>query len=183
MKPDDIAREQAKWRWTGVERPPHAIAPEPGEESVWDYPRPPRVEPVDARIRVEFAGELIADSSCGQRVLETAAPPVYYFPPGDVRHEFMRPEAGTSFCEWKGVASYFSLAAPGRFAERAAWCYRDPDPAYESLRGQLAFHAARVDACFVGEQRVTPQPGDYYGGWITAALVGPFKGEPGTEDW
>ena len=183
MKPEDIARERAKWRWTGAERPQHAALPGPGEESVWDYPRPPRIEKVPQRIRVEFAGEIIADSTRGQRVLETASPPVYYFPPEDVLSDRLRPESGETFCEWKGAASYSSLHASGRVAERAAWCYHDPDPAYTSLSGHVAFNAARVDACFIGEQRVTPQPGDYYGGWITPGIVGPFKGEPGTEDW
>ena len=183
MKPEDIARERAKWRFTGDERPPRAVSPGPGQESVWDYPRPPRVEPVPERIRVAFAGETVADSSRGLRVLETASPAVYYLPREDVRHEFLRAETGASFCEWKGRASYFSLEAAGRTSERAAWCYAEPDPTYASLRGMLAFNAGRVDACFVGDERVTPQPGGYYGGWVTDSIAGPIKGIPGSQSW
>jgi uncharacterized protein (DUF427 family) len=150
---------------------------------VWDYPRPPRVEPVSQRIRVELGREIVADSSRGQRVLETAGAPVYYFPPEDVRRELLLALPGETLCEWKGMASYFSLHVAGKTAERAVWCYADPDPAYASLRGAFAFHAGRVDACFVGDTRVTPQPGEYYGGWITPGILGPFKGEPGSEHW
>ena len=183
MKAEDIARERARWRWVGDERPPNAALPGPGEESVWDYPRPPRVEPVRARVRVEFGGELIADTARAQRVCETGAPPTYYLPREDVRSAFLRPKSGRSVCEWKGVAAYYSLEVGDRFADGAVWYYPMPDPSYASLHGQLAFMAGRVDACFVGDKRVTPQPGDYYGGWITPGIVGPFKGEAGTEGW
>jgi len=183
MKPEDIARERAKWRWVGSERPSFALPTGPGEESVWDYPRPPRVERVSKRVRVELAGEVVADSTRAQRVVETAAPPVYYIPPEDVRTELLRPELGSSFCEWKGDASYFSLASLDEPVERAAWCYRDPEPGYAAIGGHLAFRAVPALACFVGAARAAPQPGDYYGGWITPGIVGPFKGDPGTEAW
>ncbi len=183
MDPADIERERQKLRSAPRSRPAHIPRAKPGEESVWDYPRPPRVEPAAQRIRVEFGGEIVADSTRGQRVLETAGPPVYYFPPEDVRRELLLASPGETPCEWKGLASYFSLCVAGRTAERAVWCYPDPDPAYASLRGALAFHAGRVDACFVGDTRVTPQPGEYYGGWITPGILGPFKGEPGSESW
>ncbi len=157
--------------------------PGPGRESVWDYPRPPRLEPVAAPVRVDFAGEVVARSERALRVCETASPPTYYVPREDVRMEWVEPSERTTFCEWKGLARYAALRVGDRVAADAAWTYPAPDPPYEALRDHLAFHAGRVDACFVGDQRVTPQPGEYYGGWITPELAGPFKGEPGSEGW
>jgi uncharacterized protein (DUF427 family) len=153
------------------------------QESVWDYPRPPRVEPTHRRLRVELAGETVADSVAGVRVLETAGAPCYYLPSTDVRAELLRPAVGMTVCEWKGVATYFDLVVGGRVARRAAWTYTDPLPGYEQLAGRIAFYAGRVDAAWVDEEVVTPQPGGFYGGWITADIVGPFKGERGTEGW
>jgi uncharacterized protein (DUF427 family) len=162
---------------------PKPIAPSPGQESVWDYPRPPRVEAVAKRLRVIFAGETVADTRSGLRVLETSHPPVYYIPPGDIRAGFVVPAPGRSLCEWKGEARYVALEAGGRRADAAGWFYPDPAPGYEALRAHVAFYASRVDAAFVGDERVVPQPGGFYGGWITADIVGPFKGEPGTSGW
>ena len=159
------------------------VKPGPGQESVWDYPRPPRLEPVDAALRVEFAGELVAASRNGWRVLETSHPPVYYIPRADVRAALLRAAPGHSLCEFKGQARYWSLVAGARRAERAAWSYAQPTPAFEPIRDHLAFYASRVDACWVGDERVTPQAGDFYGGWITANILGPFKGPPGTLGW
>ena len=153
-------------------------------ESVWDYPRPPRVEPLRAHARVVVDGVTIAESGGALRVLETSHPPVIYFPPADVRiAEYLRPANGTSFCEWKGTASYFDLIMDRRRIARVAWTYRRPAAAYVELQGHLAFYPGRVDACFIGDERVRAQAGDFYGGWITAGITGPFKGEPGTGGW
>jgi len=164
-------------------RPPFAEIPRAGQESVWDYPRPPRLEPVARRVRIEFGGEIIADTTRAWRVLETSHPPTYYLAPEDIRFEFVEPAAGSSFCEWKGRARYWSVRVGDRVAPRVAWSYPQPTPAFAGLRDHLAFYASPMDACWVGEERVRPQPGGFYGGWITADLAGPFKGEPGSNGW
>jgi uncharacterized protein (DUF427 family) len=164
-------------------RPGFAVVPAPGQESVWDYPRPPRVERTARRLRVEFAGHVVAETSGGVRVLETAGAPCYYLPSSDVRTELLRPAAGETRCEWKGRATYFDVVVAERVARRAAWTYPEPWPGYQELAGRIAFYAGRVDAAWVGDELVTPQPGRFYGGWITRDVVGPFKGEPGTEGW
>jgi uncharacterized protein (DUF427 family) len=155
----------------------------PRQESVSDYPRPPRVAPESRRVRVEVAGVIVAESARAVRVLETAGPPCWYLPTGDVRTDFLRSVADTTVCEWKGVASYYDIVVGDRVARRAAWAYHDPKPGYEALRDRVAFYASRVDAAWVEDERVTPQPGPFYGGWVTSEIVGPFKGEPGTEGW
>jgi uncharacterized protein (DUF427 family) len=175
--------EQRRWREAARERPARIEPASPGRESVWDYPRPPRVEPVAHEVRVEWAGRLVARTTRALRVVETASPPAYYLPPEDVRSELLVPSERTSFCEWKGVASYFTLRDGARVSPDAAWVYPEPDPEYAAIRGRFAFFAGRVDACYVGAARALPQPGDTYGGWITPELVGPFKGEPGSERW
>jgi uncharacterized protein (DUF427 family) len=159
------------------------IQPGPGQESVWDYPRPPRIETVPERIRVLVDGVTIADSIRAQRVLETAGPPVYYLPPDDVRMDLLTPSSHGSVCEWKGAASYHTLVLPGRTVRSVAWSYRDPNPVFERIRDHLAFYPARVDEAWVGAERATPQPGGFYGGWVTSRVVGPFKGGPGTGHW
>lgn len=155
----------------------------PGHESVWEYPRPPRVETVKDRVVVRFAGELIADTAEALRVLETSHPPVYYLPPHGVRWDLLEPAPGRSFCEFKGDASYVTIVAGGRRSERAGWLYRDPTPAFRSIAGYVAFYASRVDEARVGDEVVLGQPGDFYGGWITSWVAGPFKGGPGTTGW
>lgn len=154
-------------------------------ESVWDYPRPPAVEPSARRARVEFGGGVIADSAHALRVLETSHPPVLYLPPADVELERLRAvERYETFCEFKGIATYFDvLGADGRIARTAAWTYPDPVPAYAALRDHVAFYPGRMDACWLGDERVAAQEGDFYGGWITADVTGPFKGGPGTRGW
>lgn len=159
------------------------IEPGPGQESVWDYPRPPRVEAVPERVRVTLGGVTLADTTDAVRVLETSHPPVYYVPRRDVAMEHLSAASGTTFCEWKGRAHYFDVAAGGTTAERAAWSYPAPTPRFEALRGHLAFYPSRMDACYVGDERVRAQAGDFYGGWITDRIVGPFKGGPGTVGW
>lgn len=155
----------------------------PGQESVWSYPRPPRVEPVEAELRVERGGEVIARTRRGRRVVETAGAPVYYFPPDDVRMEWLRKSGRGSYCEWKGRAEYWSLVHGDDPVPDIAWSYPDPVPGYESIAGWLAFYAGKVDGAWVGEMRAEPQPGGFYGGWVTPNIVGPIKGPPGTEGW
>lgn len=164
-------------------RPKGAPVAGPGQESVWDYPRPPRLERVTKRVTVAFAGVVVADTTNAVRVLETASPPTYYLPPADVRTDLLQPVAGRTMCEWKGLASYFDLRVDGTVSRRAAWLYADPVEAFAALRGYVAFYAGRVDRCTVGEATVEPQAGDFYGGWVTPEILGPFKGDPGTLGW
>jgi uncharacterized protein (DUF427 family) len=152
-------------------------------ESVWDYPRPPRVEPAGDLIRVEFNGEVIAETTRAWRVLETSHPPVYYLPAADVALEFLSAGAGRSYCEFKGEAAYWNVRVGNRTAVHAAWSYPNPRPAFASIRDHFAFYAGRVDACYVAGERARPQPGDFYGGWITSWIEGPFKGGPGSAGW
>lgn len=164
-------------------RRPVAIPPGPGQESVWDYPRPPRLERVTVRLRVVFDGVDIADTLRGWRVLETSHPPSYYLPPDDIRPGCLVPAGAGSVCEWKGRAAYFDVVGARRRASRAAWTYPTPTPAFAELANHVAFYVGAMDACYVGEERASPQPGGFYGGWITGQVVGPFKGEPGTQGW
>ncbi|HUF36533.1 MAG TPA: DUF427 domain-containing protein [Gemmatimonadales bacterium] len=159
---------------------PERVIPGPGQESVWDYPRPPRVEAVPQRVRVLLDGEVVADSNGARRVIETGGPPVYYIPPGDVRLERLDRSRRTTTCEWKGPATYYSYRGPGRAVENLAWSYDQPKPGFEAIRGHVAFYAGLVDEAWVGDERAIPQPGGFYGGWITSWVVGPFKGGPGT---
>lgn len=156
---------------------------EPPIESVWDYPRPPRVEPVPERIRVVVDGVTVAESTDAMRVLETSHPPVYYLPPVDVRMDLLTPGRGASVCEWKGKATYHTLTLGSRRIEDAAWSYERPLPGFEAIASFLAFYPARVDEAWVGDERVQPQEGGFYGGWITSRIRGPFKGAPGTRGW
>lgn len=151
-------------------------------ESVWDYPRPPAVVPCERRVRVIHAGRTVAESDRALRVLETASPPTIYVPPEDVRAELLEPTEGHTVCEWKGQASYFDVAHEDGRAGRAAWTYTEPKDAYPELRDYIAFYPARVE-CYLDDERVRPQAGDFYGGWITEEIVGPHKGEPGSEGW
>jgi uncharacterized protein (DUF427 family) len=162
---------------------PTRIEPTAGQESVWDYPRPPRLENVSERLRVIFHGRTIADTIEGYRVLETSHPPVYYIPPHDIAQQYLVGAPGSSWCEFKGQAKYWSLDVDGSQSKNAAWSYPAPSPAFAGIAGHLAFYASRVDACWVGEERVLPQQGDFYGGWITSRIVGPFKGGAGTRGW
>lgn len=163
--------------------PTRRIAPGPGQESVWDYPRPPRVEPTSRRIRVIFGGVTIADTRYARRVLETSHPPTYYIPPTDIRMEYLTPTRRQSFCEFKGMAGYYTVQVGEKRAENAAWFYARPSLGYEVLAGYIAFYPSRMDACYVDDELVIAQEGDFYGGWITSDIVGPFKGGPGTWGW
>jgi uncharacterized protein (DUF427 family) len=161
---------------------PKRIEPGPGQESVWDYPRPPALEPVRKRIRVEFAGKVIADTTAAYRVCETSHAPAYYLPIADIDDVLVGVE-GASFCEWKGVASYYDVAVGDRIAPRAAWTYHEPTNRFAPIVDHVAFYAGLMDRCWVGDDEVSPMDGDFYGGWITPDLVGPFKGAPGTRHW
>ena len=156
---------------------------EPGQEWVWDYPRPPRLERVERLVRVIAGGVEIARSQRALRILETSHPPVYYVPPQDVRMDLLRPVSGSSFCEWKGAASYYDLVMDKKRIAKVAWSYAKPSAPYGDLAGYLAFYPGKVEACYVGDERVQPQAGDFYGGWITSEIVGPFKGGAGTSFW
>lgn len=162
---------------------PQRIEPGPGQESVWDYPRPPALEACTKPVRVVAAGEVIAQTNAALRVCETSHPPTYYLPPQDVRLDLLAPAARGSFCEWKGMATYWSLKFGSALIERCAWSYPQPTDRFAGLRDYLAFYEPLMEACFVGDEQVKPQPGGFYGGWITSDLAGPFKGEPGTEHW
>ncbi|MEX1296500.1 MAG: DUF427 domain-containing protein [Candidatus Limnocylindrales bacterium] len=152
-------------------------------ESVWDYPRPPRVEASERRVRVIVDGVVIADSRRAVRVLETSHPPGWYLPPEDVRMDLLQPTTRHTICEFKGQASYFDLVAGGGVRREVAWTYLRPLPGYEAIAGYVSFYPGRVDEAWVDDGRVTPQAGDFYGGWITPDVTGPFKGGPGTRGW
>jgi uncharacterized protein (DUF427 family) len=168
---------------SAARKKPVRIDPGPGEESVWDYPRPPRVELVRDRLRVVLGGVTIADTTSGLRVLETSHPPNYYFPLADIRADALVPETGSSWCEWKGQAHYYTVTGGDRSEPSAAWGYARPNAAFGRLAEMVAFYPGRMDACFVDEERVIAQPGGFYGGWITSTVTGPFKGVPGSMGW
>ena len=157
--------------------------PGPGQESVWNYPRPPRVEACPQRIRVVANSVTIADTMTARRVLETSHPPVYYIPPQDMRADCLALSDRRSFCEWKGEAHYYSVVVAGRKIEEAGWFYPDPTARFAGIKGHVAFYASKMDACYVDDELVQAQAGDFYGGWITSNIVGPFKGAPGTLGW
>lgn len=159
------------------------IEPAEDQESVWDYPRPPKVEPTGKHVVVRCGDLTIADSDRTLRLLETSHPPSYYIPPHHVRLELLTLNTYHTCCEYKGTASYYDLSLDGRVVRNVAWVYADPLPGFEAIRGHIAFHPRRVDEAFVDGERVTPQEGSFYGGWITSDVVGPFKGGPGTWDW
>ena len=162
---------------------PQRVEPGLGQESVWDYPRPPKLEDSDKRIKVIFGGVTLAYTTRAKRVLETSHPPVYYIPPGYIRMEHLTLAEGVSFCEWKGVARYYDVETEERKEVRAAWFYPDPVSAYSGIKDYVAFYPSLMDACWVDGEEVRAQEGDFYGGWITSDIVGPFKGGPGTWSW
>ncbi|MFC5788694.1 DUF427 domain-containing protein [Agromyces tardus] len=155
----------------------------PGQESVWDYPRPPRLEHVDARVTIDLGGERIVDTTDVVRVLETSHPPVYYLPIAAFAPGALRPTRGSSFCEFKGGARYLAVRGGDVEVDRAAWNYPTPSPGFEELADRVAVYAGPMDACTVDGEVVVPQAGGFYGGWVTSDVVGPFKGEPGTMGW
>ncbi|WP_314422039.1 DUF427 domain-containing protein [uncultured Microbacterium sp.] len=164
-------------------RRPSRIVPSVGQESVWDYPRPPRVERVADRVTIRLGGELIADTRSAMRVLETSHPPVYYLPMSDFVDGALSDTTGSSFCEFKGAARYLDVRGGGLVAAGAAWNYPNPSRGYEALADRVAVYAGPMDECTVGDEVATAQPGGFYGGWVTSRVVGPFKGSPGTMGW
>jgi uncharacterized protein (DUF427 family) len=152
------------------------VEPGPGQESVWDYPRPPRLEDSNKHIQIIFNGVTIADTTHAKRILETSHPPVYYIPPTDIKMEYFSGTNRATFCEWKGVASYYTVTVGDKTADNAAWYYTKPTREYATLKDYVAFYPSLMDQCLVNGEAVTPQKGDFYGGWITKDIVGPFKG-------
>jgi uncharacterized protein (DUF427 family) len=163
--------------------PTNRIPPGPGQESVWDYPRPPRLEDTPKLIQIICNGLTLAETSRAKRVLETSHPPVYYLPPDDIQIQYLHPTARSSFCEWKGRALYYTVSIGDRHLPDVAWFYPEPTPAFAAIQNYVAFYPQFMDACYVDQEKVQPQPGNFYGGWITSDIVGPFKGEPGTWGW
>lgn len=170
------------WRWTGRDRPPFADTPQPDQESVWDYPRPPQLVPDAREIIVRVAGQEIARTSRALRLLETASPPGFYLPFADVFVDAFVPAVGSSHCEWKGVARYWTIVVGTTKLERVAWSYDAPNAPYAALRDHVALYPTHAE-CFVNGERVQPQGGSFYGGWVTSDIAGPWKGAPGTGGW
>ncbi|WP_013323181.1 DUF427 domain-containing protein [Gloeothece verrucosa] len=162
---------------------PVPITPKPGQESVWDYPRPPRLEDVSKQIRVIFNGIILAETRRAKRVLETSHPPVYYLPGEDIKLEYLVETTQKSWCEWKGRCLYYDVIVGDKKAKAAAWRYPQPVAEFAGIENSYAFYPAAMDACYVDDELVKPQPGNFYGGWVTSDIVGPFKGEPGTMGW
>ncbi len=155
----------------------------PGQESVWDYPRPPRLEDSSRHIQVVFNGIVIADTHRAKRVLETSHPPVYYIALEDIQTKYLKPATRTSMCEWKGRAAYYTVVVGDKWATEAAWYYPDPVPSFAAIKNYVAFYPSMMEACFIDGEQVQSQPGDFYGGWITRDIVGPFKGGAGSWGW
>ena len=162
---------------------PTPIPPGPGQESVWDYPRPPRLEDTARRIRVILNGAVIADSCQAKRVLETSHPPVYYLPPQDVQMAYFHLTPKATFCEWKGRAIYYTITVGDRHVDNGAWSYPEPTDSFRDIAHYIAVYPGKMEACYVDDEPVQAQPGDFYGGWITSRITGPFKGAPGTWGW
>lgn len=180
--PKWVQAAQAQWKYRGQEKPSFAITPNPGQESVWDYPRPPQLLADDRHVVIRANGIIIAESQSTYRILETASPPTFYIPPDQVDTQSLALQDLFSHCEWKGMAQYWCLYMDGLNLLDVAWSYLNPYPDFKLIAGYIAFHPRQV-TCYVDEELVEPQPGDTYGGWITKEIVGPFKGETGTESW
>ncbi len=161
----------------------HRVAPTEGQESVWDYPRPPRVERSTELVEITLGGQVVARSTHSLRVLETSHPPTYYLPRQDFAEGALGPGEGSSWCEWKGQAAYLDVVGGSTVASRAAWTYPRPSPGFEAIRDHVAVMPSAMDLCTVDGERVLPQEGGFYGGWITSRVVGPFKGVPGSHGW
>ena len=163
---------------------PQRIEPQPGQESVWDYPRPPRLERSLKQIKVIFNQVTLVDSCNTYRVLETSHPPVYYIPPEDIVMEYLHiADSRRSFCEWKGLAGYYNLKVEEKQINNASWYYPEPTANFAPIKDYVAFYPSKMDACYVDDELVQSQPGDFYGGWITSDIVGPFKGDTGSWGW
>lgn len=162
---------------------PNPTPPQPGQESVWDYPRPARLEDTNKHLKVIFNGLVLAETSKAKRVLETSHPPVYYIPAEDINLEHLIATPKKTWCEWKGVCEYYDISVGEKYVNHAAWRYIQPTADFVSIQESYSFYASLMDACYVDDELVIAQAGDFYGGWITSDIVGPFKGEPGTKWW
>jgi uncharacterized protein (DUF427 family) len=162
---------------------PVPIIPQAGQESVWDYPRPARLEDVNKSIKVVCNGLVLASTNQAKRVIETSHPPTYYIPAKDIKMEYLKETSKESWCEWKGKSRYYDVSIGDQYISSASWSYVQPTPAFKALENYYSFYAGLMDACYVDDEIVIPQPGNFYGGWITSDVVGPFKGEPGTMGW
>lgn len=162
---------------------PQPDTPAPGQESVWDYPRPAIAEPTPRHIRIVHQGIVLADSRAAWRTLETSHPPTYYLPQADIAMHHLAPNPARSLCEWKGQAVYWNVALGTACIDAAGWSYPAPTHAFAGIAGHIAFYAAPFDHCLVDGEQVVPQPGGFYGGWITAREAGPFKGVAGSRFW
>lgn len=180
--PDDLKAARNQWLWRGERRPPFAVVPAPGQVSVWDYPRPPQLVPDAREVVIRWGRAVVARTRRAICALETAHPPGFYLPWNDVARELLQTAPGASFCEWKGAAQYWSLVDGARRLVAVAWSYPQPLAGAEAISDHVAFYPAPLE-CSVDGASVRPQPGRFYGGWITPELVGPFKGEPGSEAW
>jgi len=170
------------WIYDGRHRPPFAEQPGPGQESVWDYPRPPIVVADTRSVAVRFVNFVVAESNRALRVLETASAPTFYLPPEDVRSGYLKVGRGASFCEWKGEAVYYDLVGDWGELSQVGWSYPHPSPAFQALAGYIAFYPSKLE-CYVDRERVRAQPGGFYGGWVTRDIAGPVKGVPGSAGW
>lgn len=164
------------WEYYGQKRPDFAHKPKEGQESVWDYPRPPKLVTDEREILIIFANKIIGRSMNAIRLLETASPPTFYIPKTDLNMDYLKKTTGESRCEWKGDAIYWNIEVDGEIAERAAWSYPQPKSEFSKIKGYLCFYPAKA-FCYVNGEHVKPQPGGFYGGWITKEIVGPVKGE------
>lgn len=162
---------------------PQRISPGPGQESVWDYPRPPAIETSPRHVVIMFNGIKLADTHQAKRILETSHPPVYYLPPEDIQMKYLISTQKATFCEWKGIASYYSITVGEQTVENAAWSYASPTPGFSQIQNHIAFYPSRMEACYLDQEKVSAQLGDFYGGWITSDIVGPFKGGSGSWGW
>jgi uncharacterized protein (DUF427 family) len=176
--PNWIKQARSQWEYTGKHRPDFAHTPKTGQESVWDYPRPPELDLDQRIIVVKLNNLIIAETTNAIRILETASPPTVYIPAIDVDLELLQNVGGSSMCEWKGNATYWDVVVNEKRIPKAAWSYEDPFEEFESIKGYLSFYPALLE-CYIDVERVTPQPGGFYGGWITSEIVGPVKGESG----
>jgi uncharacterized protein (DUF427 family) len=181
--PQWVERARSSWTWRGAQRPSFAQEPAPNQESVWDYPRPPVLVADNRRVLIQCANTVIVDTTAATRLLETSHPPTWYLPRKDIDMTKLVRVSGSSFCEWKGSAEYFDVVVGTDCVARAAWAYPDPiDDAFADLADKIAFYATNLE-CYVAGERVLPQPGGFYGGWVTSELCGPFKGSMGTNGW
>ena len=182
MNENNLMSARDAWQYRGQARPAEAIEPGSGQESVWDYPRPPVIVDDSRLVQIKLNEVLIAETRAAKRVLETASPPTFYIPPDSLMSNYIRPDNESSFCEWKGQAIYYSVCVGKHCISKAAWSYTDPFPPFVRIKDYLGFYPTQL-ACYIDGERVQAQAGGFYGGWITAEIVGPFKGESGSAGW